>query len=249
MSDPGYRPYLPQLTLRPVADDLWIVDGPEIAYRFAGMTLPCPTRMTVVRIGGNKLWLHSPTAYDAALAGQLAALGDVAWIIAPNSFHYAHVAAWARAFPDAACHISPDLADRLSGALPRHDLLRNATPDDWANEIDQLLVALGRFTEAVFFHRPTATLIATDLLQNFERDRIPGVFTRIALQLGGATGPRGGTSADIKLAARGHHAAMRAAAATMIAWQPTRIIFSHGKCFDTDVASELATAFAWANGR
>ncbi len=77
MSDPGYRPYLPQLTLRPVADDLWIVDGPEIAYRFAGMTLPCPTRMTVVRVGGNRLWLHSPTTYTAALADQLAALEHI----------------------------------------------------------------------------------------------------------------------------------------------------------------------------
>ncbi len=249
MTRPGYRAYLPQFQLNPVADDLWTVDGPEVAYRFAGMTLPCPTRMTIVRIGGGKLWLHSPTAYDDALAGQLAALGDVTWIIAPNSFHYAHIGAWAARFPGAACHVSPDLTAKVAGTLPRCTLLANKAPQDWSGDLDQILVALGSFTEAVFFHRPSQTLIVTDLLQNFERDRIAGAFTRLALQLGGATGPRGGTSADIRLAARGHHAAMRAAAAQMAAWAPSRIILSHGKCFDTNVPAELATAFAWANRR
>lgn len=50
MTDPGYLPYEPQC--RPVAwaDDVWIVDGPEVGYRLAGLTVPCPTRMTVVRL-------------------------------------------------------------------------------------------------------------------------------------------------------------------------------------------------------
>lgn len=48
---PAYRPYLPQCEAQQLDDDLWIVDGPEVGYRFAGLTLPCPTRMTIVRIG------------------------------------------------------------------------------------------------------------------------------------------------------------------------------------------------------
>jgi len=249
MGDPGYRPYTPQLELKQVDDRLWIVDGPHVDYRFAGLTLPCPTRMTVVKLVDGQLWLHSPTAYTGTLGEQVAALGAVAWIIAPNSFHYSHIAAWAAAFPGAACHISPDLAPKLAATLPAPCLLAEAAPLAWADQIDQLLVQLGSFTEAVFFHRHTRTLIITDLMQNFEASRIGGRFNRLVLQIGGATGPRGTTSLDIRLATRGHHAVIRAAAVKMVAWNPARIILSHGKCFDHNIAEELAAAFAWAKGR
>ncbi|OYX40258.1 MULTISPECIES: DUF4336 domain-containing protein [unclassified Sphingomonas] len=249
MSDPGYRPYEPQLTPQRIADRIWTVDGPEVAYRFAGLTLPCPTRMTIVQLADGQLWLHSPTAYTGALGEQVAALGTVAWIVAPNSFHYCHIAAWAAAFPEAACHVSPDLAPKLTVTLPAHSLLDDTAPMAWASEIDQLLVRAGSFTEAVFFHRHARTLIVTDLMQNFEASRIGRRFNRLVLQIGGATGPRGTTSMDVRHAARKHHAVIRAAAVQMAAWNPARIILSHGKCYDHNVQEELATAFAWARSR
>ncbi len=245
MRRPGYLPYLPQSEPVPVAEDLWVVDGPEIGYRFAGLTLPCPTRMTVVRIG-TALWLHSPTHYSPELGGRIAALGDVTWIVAPNSFHYSHIAAWAAAFPSAEVHVSPDIVTKLPHALDRPIPLGAAAPADWRAHLEQLHVDLGRFVETLFFHRASATLIATDLVQNFEAERIPNPILRTLLRVGGSAGPGGQTSIDVRVAARGHHGRARDALRHMLGWAPQRIIVSHGKGYDRDIAAELHRAFRWA---
>lgn len=245
MRPPAYIPYLPQSEPVAVADNLWVVDGPEIGYRFAGLTLPCPTRMTVVRLG-TALWLHSPTQYSPALGAQLESLGDVTWIIAPNSFHYSHVEAWAAAYPSARCHISPDVAAKLPHLSAPPSVLRNTAPPDWCADLDQVQVDLGRFVETIFFHRASATLIVTDLMQNFEADRIRNPLLRTVLRVGGSTGPGGQTSLDIRITARGNRAPARDALAEMLAWGPKRIILSHGKGYDRDIAAELRRAFRWA---
>ena len=203
MRPPGYLPYLPQAEPIAVADNLWVVDGPEIAYRFAGLKLPCPTRMTVVRIG-EALWLHSPTEYSPDLGKRIDALGDVAWIVAPNSFHYSHVASWAAACPAARCHASPDVIAKLPSLTDPPIPLANDAPSVWRAELDQVPVDLGRFVETLFFHRASATLIVTDLVQNFEAERIPNPFLRTVLRIGGSTGPGGQASLDVRMAARGH---------------------------------------------
>lgn len=245
MPPPGYRPYLPQSVPVPVADNLWIVDGPEIGYRFAGLTLPCPTRMTVARIG-TALWLHSPTHYAPALGARLETLGEIAWIVAPNSFHYSHVAAWAAAYPTAACHVSPDIVAKLPPLPDRPIPLGDAAPSGWRDDLEQLHVDLGGFVETIFFHRSSATLIVTDLVQNFEAERIPNPFLRMILRVGGSIGPHGQTSLDVRIAARGHRDRARAALAAMLGWAPKRIILSHGKGYDRDVAATLRRAFRWA---
>lgn len=247
MSNPGYRPYQPQCQPQQLGDDLWIVDGPEVGYRFAGLTLPCPTRMTVVRIDGT-LWLHSPCHYSQALADALAALGPIGWIVAPNSFHHSHVADWAAAYPQASCHLSPDLLERFSALTKEPHPLGPGAPEPWRGVLDQLQVDLGGFVETIFFHRPTASLIVTDLMQNFEAERITNPVTRLILRAGGSTGPGGGTSIDIRVPGRRHKHHVRAAVAQILEWGPARIILSHGKNYGTDIAAEIERAFRWANG-
>ena len=45
-------PYPPLNTLKPLAEEIWIVDGPVIAMKYMGVgAIPFPTRMTVVRLG------------------------------------------------------------------------------------------------------------------------------------------------------------------------------------------------------
>jgi hypothetical protein len=243
---PAYRPYLPQCEAQQLDDDLWIVDGPEVGYRFAGLTLPCPTRMTIVRIG-EALWLHSPICLSPALVARLADLGEVAWIVAPNSFHYTHVADWAAHYPEAECHLSRDLAARFAGTLPSARRLDAASAPAWNTDIDQYQVDLGTFTETVFFHRSSAALIVTDLLQNFEADRIHNLALRFILWAGGSIGPDGKTSIDIRLPAWRHRARLREALKQMLQWKPRRIMLAHGKCYDSDIQGELHRAFRWAS--
>jgi hypothetical protein len=241
---PGYRHYKPQLQLIPWAEDIWTVNGSEVSYRLWGLTLPCPTRMTIIRLHDGGLWVHSPVACVPELVAAVMALGPVAAIIAPNVFHYTHFADWARAFPQADVYGPTGLAAKV----PSFDFAALDGPMDapWTEAIDLHVVALGSFVEAVFLHRASRTLIVTDLMQNFEATRIRNPLVRTVMKLGGATGPNGRPSIEIRLAALAHRNALREGVRQMLAWEPTGIILSHGACYRTDATDEIMRAFGAA---
>jgi hypothetical protein len=241
---PGYLPYQPQLVPVPWAADVWTVNGPEVSYRLWGLTLPCPTRMTIIRLPDGGLWLHSPVACAPELVSAVTALGPVAAIIAPNAFHYTHLADWVRAFPDAAVHGVAGLAGKVPGIA--YAALDAGSTAPWRTVIDSHVLALGSFTEAVFLHHPSRTLIVTDLMQNFEARRIRNPLVRAVMRLGGATGPNGQPSLEIRIAALRHRAALREGVRQMLAWQPAGIILSHGACYPTAAAPQIRRAFAAA---
>ncbi|MEA1617656.1 DUF4336 domain-containing protein [Erythrobacter sp. T5W1-R] len=243
-SAPGYLPYEPQLQPVPWAQDIWTVNGPEVAYRLWGLTLPCPTRMTIIRLPDGALWLHSPVACVPDLVAAVEALGPIAAIIAPNVFHYTHLADWARAFPQARVFGLPGLAAKVPGIA--FTALDQPTTAHWAGLIESHVVALGDFAEVVFLHRASRTLIVTDLMQNFEAGRIRNPLVRTVLQLGGATGPNGRPSIEIRLVALAHRNALREGVEQMLAWEPSGIILSHGACYRKDATTEIAKAFGRA---
>ena len=242
-TSPGYEPYQPQLVPRPWADGVWTVDGPEVAYKLGGMSIPCPTRMTIVRLADRTLWIHSPIAYSDELRSAVAELGRVSALVAPNSYHHLHIESWAAAHPQAELFAPPDLITRFQ-SRDWGDLTESTT-EAWSGEIATRLAELGSFSEAVFFHHASRTLIVTDLMQNFEADRVRGFFSKLLLRTGGATGPNGRPSIEIRRAARRHRSALRGVVQQMIAWDPTRVILAHGKCFDTAAGAEIERAFTW----
>ena len=94
MSDPTYPPLD---TPKPVARDIWVVDGPVIRF----YKLPFSTRATILRLENGDIWLHSPTRWSPELQGRIAALGPIRHLIAPNWIHYAYIADWQKALPQA----------------------------------------------------------------------------------------------------------------------------------------------------
>ncbi len=233
--------YEPLLTPKPVAEGLWIVDGPVI--RFHG--LPFPTRMTILRLAGGGLWLHSPVAAGDGLVAAVTALGPVAHLVAPNWIHYAHIPAWQARFPRARVWAAPGVRARAArrGAGIRWDGdLGPAPPPAWAGEIDQIAVASPLHSEVVFFHPRTRTLILTDLIENFEPEKLPR-WMRPLVRLGGVADPDGGMPRDIRLSFLGHRGALRAAVAQMLAWAPERVILAHGRWYPRNGTAELRRAF------
>lgn len=234
--------YEPLYRLKAVAPAVWIADGGWI--RFAG--LPFPTRMTVIRLADSGLWLHSPVAPARGLVEEVAALGTVRHLVAPNWLHYAFIAGWARHFPEAMTWGAPGVVDRAEGrgqALAIDAMLGPVAPGPWSAEIAQHLVAAGPHREVAFCHRASRTLVVTDLYENFEAAKMPW-WTRPLLVLGGVAHPRGGIPRDLALLLRLHPHERRRLAATLAGWAPERLILAHGRCLATDAAAALRRAFA-----
>ncbi|HBS50910.1 MAG TPA: DUF4336 domain-containing protein [Rhodobacteraceae bacterium] len=234
--------YEPLNTLKPVAPHIWLIDGPSI--RFYG--LPFSTRATVVRLGSGELWVHSPTKLTTGLASELKGLGPVAHLVAPNWIHYAHVAEWQEAFPDAISWAAPGAAERAASKGMALHFDRDLGPEaeaPWEGEIDQMIVEGSRVhREAVFFHPASRTLILTDLIENFEPGKMPW-YLRPLLRLGGVMDPDGKMPRDMRASFLGHRDRLRAAVERMIAWQPERVILAHGRWYRENGVAELRRAF------
>lgn len=87
--------YEPTQVLKPVSNDIWIVEGPII--RLKGIDFP--TRMTIVRLSSGGLFVHSPVALTGTLTQQVDQLGSVEHLVSPNRIHYWWIGDWGEAYP------------------------------------------------------------------------------------------------------------------------------------------------------
>src|SRR5262245_5557702 len=101
--------YEPINVFKPMGPDIGVVDGPFEYLTVGGVRLPLPftTRMTVVRLSNNDLFLHSPVKFDEALASQLQRMGTIRHLVSPNQFHYAHIGERLKAVHVGAAWASP----------------------------------------------------------------------------------------------------------------------------------------------
>jgi hypothetical protein len=241
----GRGAYPPLDTLKPVADEVWIVDGPEIGYGVGPLELPFPTRMTIVRLSGRRLFVHSPTRLTAELRHCLHALGEVAFIVAPNRIHYWWVPDFRFAFPQAEVWLAPRVREQAKGRIDfRARELSGTDGYPWDEEMRTLPVAGDFMTEVEFFHVASRTLILTDFIENFEAEKL-GWLPRLFARLGGVTAPEGSMPRDMRFSYRRQKPQLAAAVRQMIDWNPERVLIAHGRWFPADGAAELSRAFAW----
>lgn len=225
--------------LEPFGDDIWLVDGDPV--RMLG--IPFETRMTVVRLENGGLWLHSPVAASPERVAAVESLGPVAHVVAPNKFHHLFVGPWLDRFPGARAWAGPGLAARVTH-LPWTHELGDAPPSDWASEIDQLIFGGTKvLPEAVFFHRASASLIVTDIVQNHRPEK-NSRFWRLGKKLNGILAPDGGCPRDWRLTVRDRDTA-RAARDRLLAWPFERVVLSHGACLTDDAHAHVERAFRW----
>ena len=242
------RTYDPINVLKAVAGDVWIVDGPIIWMRMLGLSVPFPTRMTVVRIADGDLFIHSPTELTRELKAEIDAIGAPRFLVAPSWLHYSWIPDWKHAFPDASVFVADGLPDRAR----RHfdfeaEPLAGARGYPWDDSI-HTLPAKGRLgTEVIFFHQKSGSLILTDFIENFEPHMIDSAFVRFLTRVGRVQDPHGGMPRDMRLTYS--REALRRIVETMLAWNPERIILAHGRWYQKDAVAELRRAFHWALDR
>lgn len=241
-----YTPYEPLNVLKPIGENAWIVDGPEITMRYLGFRMPFPTRMTIFRFANGALWIHSPTALTERLARAVDALGTVRFLVAPNLLHFWWIKDWKSRYPDAVTYAAPGTRSYAKERFKDFDAdLTGEAPAEWEGGIRQVLARGDFFTEAVFFHVASRTLVLTDLIENFEPGRVQCTAMRWLTKVGGVCDPDGKSPYDMRLTFLRHRASLRDTVQRMIEWRPDRVIVAHGRWYDRNAKAELQRAFRW----
>lgn len=218
--------------LTPIAPSLW---GAEHDLFMPG-GVHFRGRMTVVQLPDGGLLLHSPVPIDAALAADLAALGPVRVLVAPNLLHHVHLAAAQERWPEARTWGAPGLAEKCPHL--RIDAVLGEQAPPWADVLAPHFIAgMPWMQEHAFFHRPTATLLVTDLFFHIERAVLANWTSRALFwMLGLLDGPA--QSPLVRLQARDRPAAGESARA-LVALPVARLVPAHGPVIDRDAPAVL----------
>ncbi len=238
--------YPPLDTVKPVADDVFIVDS--LLPGAIGRVLP--SRMTVIRLPDGLL-LHSPTRYSPALMQELEELGPIRHLVAPNLAHWVHLVDWQGACASAVTWAAPGLRRRSpvrkSGVHLDHDL-GGAAPEEWGGAIGLAAVPGGMgVQEMTLFHRATRTLVLTDLVVNLEAPMLPAAVRPVARLLG-TLAPDGMPPAYVRAVFKLRRRAGAAAMEALLALEPERVIFAHGRWFERDGTAALRRSMRWLLG-
>ena len=210
----------PAQALDPLAENVWAV---KRRLRFLGAEVG--TRMTVVRLNAGGLWLHSPVPLSNELAKQLADLGPIRHLVAPNRMHHLFIGQVHEQAPDAGLFIAPGLAEKRP-QLAAGTVLENGVEYPWSGEIDHHCVGgLRVLGEVVFCHRPSRTLILTDLAFNIGNEA--PFFSRLFHRLNGAYGrlrcPR-----DVRWLFVARRKELAESLRVIDSWDFDRVVMAHG---------------------
>lgn len=220
--------------------EIWIVDGPVVT---AAAGFHYPTRMTIIRLGGGDLVIWSPVALTPQLRGEVEALGNVRYLVVPNTLHDSFIADWHRAYPAAQVLAAPGVREKRADLRFGADLGITAVPG-WTGEIEVLLVRGNRITtEAVAFHRPSGTVIFTDLLQQFPSDWFRG-WRGLVARLDLMVSDEPAVPRKFRVAFSDKRAA-RAALRHILAWRADKVLMAHGTPVTRGGHAFLKRAFAW----
>ncbi len=210
--------------IRQLYPGVWVQDGWK---RFYGFVLH--RWMTVIDLGDSELFVHSPNTLDNAVRNELDQLGAVACVVAPNKMHSHAIDQFAEAYAHAKFFAAPGLPERRPDL--KFDRVLGSDPEpEWSGVLDQ--AALGGnafFTEILFLHRATGTLIVTDFIENIHPETV-GAGWNLGARLTGiwkkpAPSPEHGMYLmDVE--------AFERSIEKVRSWEFDRIILAHGRLIE-----------------
>lgn len=221
-----------------ITDQIWIQEYP---VHYAGCDFNA--RMSVIRLPDSALLLHSPCEIDSPTKKVISALGDVAYIIAPGSYHHLYIPSAQAAFPQAETYICPGI-ERKRPEIDFDWFLADQPPENWANTLDQVLVRGNKYIwEVAFLHKPSRTLLLVDLIENFT-DQTPNVnwqlklWWKVVFHMWDHPKP----APEYQLGWKDKAAASKSLK-RILDWDFERIILSHGDLIDKD--AKVIAQEAW----
>jgi hypothetical protein len=215
--------------------DLWSIEY-ELAWQ--GGLVPIPVRMTVIRLPDGDLILHSPVPLSEPLRADLDALGRVGFLVIPWA-HGAFAQQAGQVYPEAQLLAAPE-ASRRRKALGFHATLADHAPESWSGVVETHLVRGFRLNEVVLFHRPSRTLVVTDLCFNIHDSR--SVIARLFFRANGMW-QRFGPSRLIRNLAVSDRIALDHSLEQIMRWEFERILPGHGEVVEQ--GGRVALRSAW----
>ena len=220
--------------LSPFADDVWV-----LARRVRFFGVETGTRMTVVRLTGGGLFVHSPVALDEETRRVVDALGEVRAVVAPSIFHHLYVGEWIAAYPRAIFAGCPGL-DRKRPDLAFSAVLGDEPHEAWRDDLDQVSFSARRENEVDFYHPKSRTLLVADALLNLSQHDDP--VTRFVARLMGNRGPGLGWMEPLMVRDR---AVARRQVDRMLDWDIDKVVLAHGRLVEGEGREVLRAAYAW----
>jgi hypothetical protein len=223
--------------LAQVDRDLWTL---ERRLRMPG-GLVLPTRTTVIRLPPSGLLVVSPPPVEPGGLDGLDALGPVAEVLLPNSFHYLGAREFLARYPRATLRVAPGLYQRVAG-LPPGEELSPRTPPSWRGTVEHAVLGpVAGLSEVALFHLASATLVLTDLA--FHMVRFARRFDRAAWRLAGV--PAGfGPSRTARLLLLRDRSVARAFLERLLGWPFRRVLVAHGDPLESDAPALFRRAFS-----
>lgn len=232
------------MNLIPLGSNIWTAVQ---SLDFFGLEVG--NRMTVIRLKSGALVLISPIQLNKEDCEKLNCLGAVSHIIVPNLLlHDLHVSRTQELYPIAKLWGVEGLAEKRPD-LKIDDLLNQlgGFEDDLQySPFEGLRTALPLWNvidinETVFFHKPSRTLILTDVAFNFDEDN--AFKTQIVARLLGCYKTLRPSWVEKKLST--NKTAIEASVRKILSWDFAYIAPAHGGIVEENGKAEFRSAFEW----
>lgn len=228
--------------LKEIDKNIWVAEQP---LKYFGLSVG--TKMTVIRLKNGKLVVISPIQLDESLINQLKEIGDVAYIIAPNIYHYLFTSEFKALYPKANLLAAPGLETKRP-EVPIESTIRegeNLFPD----EIEYLLFDGFKtfafdhtlMNEFVFFHPESSSLILTDTAFHFD-ETFP-ILTQLTSRIIG--GYKKLSPSILEKLATQEKEKVKQAVKKVLLWNFKRVIMAHGSIVENDPKSKFREGYEW----
>lgn len=231
------------MALTETALNLWTATQP---LRFLGIDIG--SRMSVVRLPSGVLVLISPIELDAQACQKLDSLGPVGHIIAPNLFHHFSIGSAQALYPNAKIWGVAGLSEKRPDLIFDQQFQQSGS---FENTLDYLSFkgfkaimpnGIKPANETVFYHRPTRTLILTDIAYNFDKNNTLGTRLAAKVLLGSY-----GTLMPSRFEKLATHDKNQVADSVeqVLNWDFDRVIPGHGSVVETGGKDQFEAGYRW----
>lgn len=197
--------------------------------------------VTILRLASGDLLIHSTAPFTLEDVAAINAVGKPAYLVDALSKHDTFAKEGHNAFPEVPYYAPEGFSE--STGVPTQPL--SDPPAAWQGEVEVLKLAGKKDVEYVMLHRPSGTLIVTDLVLDIG-EHAPTTTKLIAPILLTGAEPQGvGMSRPEKFSVA-DKAAFQQSLDTILSWDFDRLIVGHGEVVESGGKERLRQALRGA---